>query len=218
MRQKLKKFKEISERDNIIEPGKDSYEQVKGNWKQIYFKNNNEIVLELACGRGEYTTGLASLYPNKNFIGIDIKGDRLWFGSNVALERDLKNVAFLRTQIQLLGNSFSENEVSEIWITFPDPRPKDRDERRRITNPRFLDIYRKIIQPGGTVHFKTDNTPLFDYTLEVLKQYEVKDLVVARELYESELLNDHYGIRTRYEKKFHAEGHDIKYLKFKFSE
>lgn len=216
MRQKLKKFEEVAQRDNVLEEGKDLYQDIRGKWGEKYFNNNGDIVLEVACGRGEYTTGLAALFPDKNFLGVDVKGDRLWYGSNVALKKGLKNVAFLRAQIQLLENFIAEDEISELWITFPDPRPRDRDEKRRVVNPRFMDIYRKILRPGGTVHLKTDNTPLFDYTLEVLKQYNVKNLEQTRCLYQSELLADHHGIQTRYETKFHAEGFDIKYLRFQF--
>ncbi|MFA0963906.1 tRNA (guanosine(46)-N7)-methyltransferase TrmB [Roseivirga sp. BDSF3-8] len=214
VRTKLQRFAENSKRHNVIEPGKDIYEKIKGNWHKDFFNNNNPITLELACGRGEYTVGLARVFNGRNYIGVDIKGDRIWKGSGIALDEGLDNVAFLRTQILLIERFFEKGEVDEIWITFPDPRPKDRDEKRRLTHPRFLDIYRSILKPGGTLHLKTDNTGLFEYTLEVLQQQEaISDLVYTRDLYKSDMLADHHGIRTRYEKKFHEKGEDIKYLK-----
>ncbi|MGB3183462.1 MAG: tRNA (guanosine(46)-N7)-methyltransferase TrmB [Cyclobacteriaceae bacterium] len=211
----MERFAQIKERHNVIEIGKDIFETIKGNWHREYFKNENPVTLELACGRGEYTVGLARVFPERNYIGIDIKGDRIWKGSGIALEEGLENVAFLRTQILMLDRFFEKGEVDEIWITFPDPRPKDRDEKRRLTHPRFLALYRSVLKPGGLVHLKTDNTGLFEYSLEVLQQEEhVRDLVYTRDLYNSDMLGDHHGIRTRYEKKFHEKGEDIKYLKF----
>ncbi len=133
-RRKLAKFEENRLRDNVIEPGKPLYETIKGNWNESYFKNNHPITLELACGRGEYSIGLARKFPEGNFIGVDLKGDRIWKGSGIAIEEGLENVAFLRTQIQWLEKYFAPEEASEIWITFPDPRPKDRDEKHRLTN------------------------------------------------------------------------------------
>ncbi|MEQ8474890.1 tRNA (guanosine(46)-N7)-methyltransferase TrmB [Fulvivirga sp.] len=216
-RGKLKRFAEIAERANVIEPSKAIYEHVKGNWHKDVFINDNPITLELACGRGEYTIGLGRLFPNNNHIGIDIKGDRIWKGSAIAEEEGLENVAFLRTHLLELNNFFEPGEVNEIWITFPDPRPRDRDEKRRVTHSRFLDIYKSIISKNGIVRLKTDNTGLFDYTLEVLKSREdIKDLHFTHDLYHSEYVSECHDIRTRYEQKFSAEGHDIKYLRFAF--
>ena len=217
VRDKIKRFQEIAERTNVIGPEKNLYESIKGRWGAEQFGNLNDIVLELGCGRGEYTVGLAQLFPTKNFIGVDIKGDRIWVGSSHAIELGLDNVAFLRTQIQFLPRFFKKNEVSEIWITFPDPRPKLRDEKHRLTNNRYLDIYKEIIVPGGCIHLKTDNTALFEYTLEALdNRNDVKNLIFTRDLYKSPYNNQHFGICTKYEKKFHDLGESIKYLKFQF--
>lgn len=218
-RQKMARFADNARRDNVIEPGKELFEKIKGKWHEQYFKNSNDITLELACGRGEYTVGLARIFPDKNFIGIDVKGDRIWKGSGIAIEEELSNAAFLRVHILELTSFFEPGEVSDIWITFPDPRPKDRDEKRRITNPRYLDLYKALIKPGGTIFFKTDNTGLFEYTLEELKGREdVENLTYTFDLYHSELKPECYDIRTRYEQKFNEQGNDIKYLRFNFKQ
>ncbi|WP_258104961.1 tRNA (guanosine(46)-N7)-methyltransferase TrmB [Marinoscillum sp. MHG1-6] len=217
MRKKLKRFAENHSRDNIIQPGKPLYENVRGSWNSDYFKEENPIVVELACGDGEYTVGLAQAEPSCNYIGIDIKGDRLYQGSTLAMEYDLTNVGFLRTQIHLLENFFDENEISEIWLTFPDPRPRDRDEKRRLTHTRFLNMYKKLVRKDGWFKFKTDNTALFDYTLEVLQNdFPVKNLEYTHDLYQTELVSDHYGIKTKYERIWSEKGEKIKYLKFQF--
>lgn len=215
MRQKEIRFKAIVERNNIIEPLKENYGKLKGIWREQFFKNDNDIVLELACGKGEYTVGLSRRFPNKNYIGVDVKGDRIWVGSLIAEEEKLTNAAFLRTQIELIENHFAENEVDEIWIVFPDPRPRESDAKRRLTSPRFLELYKKICKPGSIIHLKTDNTPLFFYTLEVLQgRPDIKNLEFTTDLYHSPLNDHHYGIRTKFEAKFNEQGHDIKYLKF----
>ena len=217
-RGKMQRFEDIEERDNVIEPSKAIYEKVKGNWHNDVFKNENPLTLELACGRGEYSVGLAKLFPDNNHIGIDIKGDRIWKGSGMAIEEGLNNVVFLRTHLLELSNFFEKGEVNEIWITFPDPRPRDRDEKRRVIHGRFLNIYKSIIAENGIVRLKTDNTPLFDYTIEVLKSRDdIKDLHFTHDLYHSEYVGECHDIRTKYEEKFSAEGHDIKYLRFSFS-
>ena len=209
------KFAQVSERGHVLEPGKPLYDQIKGQWREQLFGNSNDLVLELACGRGEYSTGLAPHFPDRNFVGVDIKGDRLWYGSNVALRENLTNVAFLRTQIQHLENFFAPGEVSEIWIIHPDPQLKESDAKHRLTHPRFLDIYRKVCPPGTWVHLKTDSRPLFDFTLEVLAGQRIADLAYTFDLYESPMLAEHYGISTRYERKFNELGHSINYLKFR---
>lgn len=219
MRRKLERFAENARRANIIEPDKPLFETIKGQWNEVQFKNENPLTIELACGRGEYTVGLAQHTDKSNFIGIDIKGDRIWKGSGQAIEEGLDHVAFLRTHILELHNFFEINEVSEIWLTFPDPRPKDRDEKRRLTHPRFLEKYKAILKPEGWFRFKTDNTDLFDYTLEILAQRDdILDMEYTKDLYESSLQDEHFGIKTRYEKKFSEAGEKIKYLKFKFSD
>jgi len=217
VRKKRSKFADNEHRQNIIQPGKPLFESIKGQWRGAYFQNENPIVLELACGRGEYTVGLAPIYPEKNFIGVDVKGDRIWKGSSIAEQNGYTNVAFLRTHILELDSFFDQAEVNEVWIVFPDPRPRDKDEKRRLTHPRFLDMYKRIIVTGGAIHLKTDNTGLFQYTLEVLNsRNDVELLEHTFDLYHSPLLERHHGIRTRYEGIFSAEGHDIKYLTFRF--
>lgn len=218
MRGKLRCFVENETRDNVIQPGKDIYEKIKGKWHSDYFKNQNSIALELACGRGEYTIGMARMFKDRNFIGVDIKGDRIWKGSGFAIEEGHDHVAFLRTEILLLEKFFEPEEVSEIWITFPDPRPRDRDEKRRLTSPRYLDIYKRLIKPDGTIRLKTDNTELFEFTLETLKERkDIDQLKYTFDLYHSELKPECHDIRTRYEQKYNSQGHDIKYLRFKFA-
>jgi tRNA (guanine-N7-)-methyltransferase len=217
MRAKRSRFNHNLTADNIIQQGKPLFEQIKGNWLSMYFKNNNPLSIELACGYGEYTTGLAKLYPAQNFIGIDIKGDRLWQGSILANEESLTNVAFLRGLVHDLVNYFAKDEVSEIWLTFPDPRPKNKDERRRLTSKRFINIYKEILKQGGWVRLKTDDTGLFEYTLHELKlRDDLMDLEYTRDLDTSEMLQEHHGIITRYEQMFSEQGERIKYLKFRF--
>jgi tRNA (guanine-N7-)-methyltransferase len=219
MKSKLARFKVVAERDNVLQPGKDLYTHIKGKWNELYFKNTNPITIELACGRGEYTVGLAELFPQRNFIGIDVKGDRLWKGSTWAVERNLGNVGFLRADIFGLPVFFEPGEVSEIWITFPDPRPKKRDIKRRLTSPRYMEIYKSLIQKGGWVRFKTDNTGLFEYTLlELGMRNDINNFQFTNDLYNSELRPECFDIKTRYEQMFAAEGELIKYLRFTFSD
>ncbi|HNV30189.1 MAG TPA: tRNA (guanosine(46)-N7)-methyltransferase TrmB, partial [Cyclobacteriaceae bacterium] len=168
MKSKLKRFEIIAGRENVIEPGKDIFQTIKGKWNTDYFKRDKPITLELACGRGEYTVGMARLFPERNFIGVDKKGDRLWKGSTWAVEDQLANVAFLRTEILFIESFFEAGEVDEIWLTFPDPRPRIRDIKRRLSSSRYVDMYKKLLQPEGYFRFKTDNTDLFNFTLEEL--------------------------------------------------
>lgn len=216
-RKKLERFAQNAANYNVIEDGKEFYGNSKGKWQSGHFKNTNPIVLELACGRGEYAVGMAEVFPNKNFIGVDIKGARIWKGSSVAIEKGLINVAFLRTYIQNLETFFAEKEVSEIWIIHPDPRPKEADARRRLTHPRFLEMYKRLLQKEGWLHLKTDNTGLFDYTLEVLQEMAIKNLVYTYDLNNSEWASEHFGIKTKYEIAFEQKGETIKYLKFQFA-
>ena len=214
------RFSQNQEADNVLEAPKPILNLIKGRWRELYFRNNNPIIVEVACGRGEYTTGLAAVYPDKNFIGIDIKGDRLWKGSQVALQKGLTNVAFLRTHIQNIQQFFAENEVDEIWIVHPDPRPKLRDARRRLTSPRFLNEYRGIIKDHARIRLKTDSDSLFEYSLELLKSELispiVKELDYTTDLYTSPLLAEHHGIHTKYETLAVKKGLTIKYLQFTF--
>jgi len=217
-RSKLLKFQDNDRRFNVIQSGKSSYETIKGKWCESQFKNNNPIVLELACGRGEYTVGFARKYPDKNFVGVDIKGARIWTGSKIAEDENLENVAFLRIHIQNLDNFFDKDEVDEIWLIHPDPRPKDSDEHRRLTHPRFLNMYRDILKTGSWIHLKTDNADLFGYSIETIKDFKyASDLDYVYDLHRSDYLKDHLGIETRYERISLDEGETIKYLKFRMN-
>ncbi|WP_291779084.1 tRNA (guanosine(46)-N7)-methyltransferase TrmB [Cecembia sp.] len=216
-RNKLQRFKENQENSNVVQDGKEIFDKIKGQWNKLQFKNEHPIVVELACGRGEFTVGLARQFPEKNFIGVDIKGARIWKGSTIAIAEQLHNVAFLRTQIQILDRFFEEGEISELWITFPDPFPRDGDEKRRLTSPRFLEMYKPLIKKDGIVHFKTDNTGLFDYTLDLVKQREDCKIVLhTYDFYASPWKDEHLGIQTKYERLFSEKGEKIKYLKFRF--
>ena len=217
MKRKLERFRIIEERDNVIERTKDIYDSIKGKWRSSYFRNNNPITLELACGRGEYSVNLAKRFPEKNFIGVDIKGERIWKGSTLALENQLTNVAFLRTPILLIENFFEPGEIDEIWITFPDPRPRKRDIKRRLTSPRYMDIYKKLVKQGSYIRLKTDNSQLYSYTLEETQnRNDIDDLQFTDDLYSSDLRTECFDIRTRYEEMFAAKGEKIKYMRFKF--
>ena len=217
MKNKLERFRIVAERDNVLQAGKDLYFQIKGNWNDLYFKNTNPVTVELACGRGEYSVNLAKKFPDQNFVGVDVKGDRLWKGSTWAVERNLSNVGFLRADILGLATFFNPGEISELWITFPDPRPRKRDIKRRLTGNRYLTIYKPLLNQNGWVRFKTDNTGLFDFTLEELNNREdIVDLQYTHDLYSSNLQSECFDIKTRYEEMFTAEGEMIKYLRFKF--
>lgn len=219
MKRKKERFATIAQNDNVIEKDKAAFTTIKGNWHNAHFKNEQPITLELACGRGEYTIGLARIFPEKNFIGIDIKGDRIWKGSTVARDEGLTNVAFLRAMISLLEDFFEPNEVSEIWITFPDPRLRTRDAKRRLTSPRFIEIYKRLLKEDGYVRLKTDNTPLFEYTVEkLLERNDIKDFEYSAEVYNSDLKEEVFDIKTKYEQAFAAKGETIKYLRFRFKD
>jgi tRNA (guanine-N7-)-methyltransferase len=216
---KLQKFAELDSFSNSFAFHYENIQQGfsrKGRWKE-YFGNDNPIVLELGCGKGEYTVGLAQHRPEKNFIGADIKGNRIWTGAKFAVENKLANVAFLRTRIDFIDHCFAKDEVSEIWITFPDPQPQKPRERKRLTNPKFLDKYRNILKPGGLIHLKTDNTGFYEYTLEVIKENNLPLIWHSNDLYSNcpadrkELIE----IKTYYEKLFTGKGEKIKYVCFK---
>lgn len=214
MRRKLERFEHNRLVENVIEKGKPLYTSIKGKWNELYFKNDNPIVLELACGKGEYTVGLGRIFPDLNFIGIDIKGDRISRGSKNAISNNLTNVAFLRCGIQYLEEFFDLGEVSEIWLIHPDPQPRDKEEKRRLTNSRFLDLYKKVLRKEGLFHLKTDSDFLFEYSCQVIKsdpEFEVLD--ETDDLYSSDLLKDHYEIKTYYESYFVSKGHKISYIK-----
>lgn len=217
MKRKQERFRIIEARENVIERSKDIYDSIKGKWRSAYFKNNNPITVELACGRGEYSVNLAKLFPEKNFIGVDIKGERIWKGSTLALEHKLLNVAFLRTPILLMENFFEKGEIDEVWITFPDPRPRKRDIKRRLTSPRYMEIYKNLVKEGSYIRLKTDNTLLYNYSLEEAQaRNDITNLLYTEDLYNSELRGECFDIKTRYEEQFAAQGETIKYLRFRF--
>lgn len=216
-RKKLPRFIHNAKSDNVIERGKELYTTIKGKWREVYFKNDNPIVLELACGKGEYTISLGEANPDKNYIGIDIKGDRIARGSKRAIEKGLKNVAFLRTPIQFLEEFFEFGEVNEIWIIHPDPQPRDKEEKKRLTNINFIQLYKKLIKINYLLYLKTDNLPFFEFSINSLSQNGFKILEKTNDLYNSELIKYHYDknnqyIETYYEKKFVDLGYKINFL------
>ena len=219
---KLARFAENKILPNVFQPTRDEaldHYPLKGKWRTEVFKNQNPIVLELGCGKGEYPVGLAKSFPNKNFIGIDIKGARFWFGAKEAVEKNLNNVAFLRTQIELVDCFFDHDEVDEIWITFPDPQIKYRRTKHRMTHPDFLDRYKKILKKDGIVHLKTDSEFLHGYTLGLLQGQGHEIISAHHDIYGAPeyepgtpLLRE---IKTYYEGLFSAKGKTITYLKFR---
>ncbi len=217
---KLKKFAEIYSFPNVLQPDYISeiiHFRYKGKWCKDFFGNKNPLVLEIGCGKGEYTVELARKYPQKNFIGIDIKGDRLWHGARRSLDAGLKNTAFLRIQAEKIEQYFDKNEVSEIWLTFPDPQPNKPRIRKRLTSPEFIERYKKMILPGAPIHLKTDNKTLFEYTIKVIKEYDHKLHIAIDDLYnynENNLNPAVKNIQTYYERSFVEEGSVIYYVKF----
>ena len=186
--------------------------EMKGRWNELFFKNTYPIVLELGCGKGEYTVGLAQRFPNKNFIGIDIKGARMWSGARQALENRMPNVAFLRTHIELLPHFFAPDEVSEIWITFPDPQMKK--VNKRMTSTRFMQLYREVLNNTGVIHLKTDSHFLFTYTREMIHLNHFPILTESKDLYHSDWMDEILSIQTFYEQQWLERGMSIKYLRF----
>lgn len=212
--------------DNCFEPTLDpltrDYFPLKGNWNKDYFRNDNPIVLELGCGKGEYTVGLAKHFPDKNFVGIDIKGARIWVGAGEAIQADMKNVAFLRAKIDFINTYFGKDEVDEIWLTFSDPQPIK--PRKRLSSKDFIDRYRQLLRPGGIIHLKTDSDLLFESTLEEIQTNGYILLESTADLYREmnpdldAITKDILHIRTHYEKLFVAKGSVIKYCKFTLPE
>ena len=219
---KLQKFKELETFNNTIQPRKESLLKdnfkLKGNWGKE-FKNTNPIVLELGCGKGEYTVNLAKSNLNINYIGIDIKGSRIWKGAKLAVDNKLSNVRFLRTQIEFLPFCFSANEVSEIWITFPDPQIKYRRRKKRLTAIHMLTKYKRILKKDSLIHLKTDSQFLYGYTLGVLEKIEGKIIKNSHDIYHSYLMekNQFLSIQTFYEKKFLKNNQPITYICFQIN-
>ncbi len=217
---KLKRFKENEKFENVIQPSREeltgSVFELKGRWSENFFKNDHPIVLELGCGKGEYTVELARQNPGKNFIGIDIKGARFWRGAKTALEEGLDNVAFIRTQIELIEHVFNADEVSEIWITFPDPQIKFKRTKHRLTNTEFLQRYKKILDKDGVMHLKTDSEFMHGYTLGLLHGEGHEILYAHHDIYKNEYSpKEVTGIQTFYEKQYLEKGKPITYIQFK---
>ena len=217
---KLKRFKENETFNNVFQPTRsqlvDEVYQYKGQWNDQVFKNENPIVLELGCGKGEYTVALAKQYPNKNFIGIDIKGARFWRGAKTAVEEDIPNAAFIRTQIELIEYVFAENEVDEIWITFPDPQIKYKRTKHRMTNSEFLKRYKKVLKPEGVMNLKTDSEFMHGYTLGLLHGEGHEVLYANNDVYRQEGSPEEVtSIQTFYESQYLEQNKPITYIRFK---
>lgn len=212
---KLRKFAEIATFTNVLQL--DEGLEMKGQWAKRHFGNANPIVLELACGKGEYAVNLAKRFPEKNFIGVDYKGNRIWRGAKTALEEEVKNVAFLRIQIENLLDYFDTGEVDEIWITFPDPQPQVSREKKRLTSDKFLVRYRNVLKAAGCINLKTDNDGLYTYTLEKVSELDLVLHAHTTDVYHSDLLNEELCIQTYYEKKYLANQKNINYLRCSFS-
>lgn len=215
---KLKRFEEIKTFPNVLEPPVMETYKYKGRWHQEIFKNDKPIVLELGCGKGEYSVGLAKMYPDKNFVGIDIKGNRIYIGAKECIEEGIDNVMFLRTRIDFINNFFDTDEIDEIWLTFSDPQPKK--PRKRLSSKLFIDRYRKFLKKNGKIHVKTDSDLLFEFTEEEIEAHKYKCHELTWDLYGeyheqlSEQQKKLFEIRTHYEKLFSSKGSVIKYCCF----
>ena len=232
---KLARWTELGSYDNVIQPLIDdissSDHPIKGRWNLDLFKNTNPIVLELGCGRGEYTIGLANTFPFKNYIGIDIKGARMWRGAKTANEQKLPNTAFLRTRIEFINSFFAENEVDEIWITFPDPHPGGRNSNKRLTSAWYLNAYQKFLKNKGVIHLKTDNKELYEFTQKLIQQNNLETIAATADLYSAKSIysqkdntdvafhfpggDDILSIKTHYENIFLKSGCKITYVAFR---
>jgi tRNA (guanine-N7-)-methyltransferase len=218
-KKKLQRFADVATMPFVVEPPIEMVlndnSPMKGNWRKDMFKNDNPIVLELGCGKGEYAVALGKKYPNKNYIGVDIKGARIWYGASTVREEKIKNVAFLRTRIDYTNYFFAENEIDEIWLTFSDPQKKR--PRKRLTSKIFVDRYKQFLKPGGIIHVKTDSSLLFASTLEQIELQGYELLEKSWDLYAEmpEDLDQDTKIKTHYEQIFTDKGFDIKYVKFK---
>ena len=206
---KLQRFADIKTFANVLEYP----ENMQGQWHQ-FFKNNNPVILELACGRGEYTIGMAKLFPQQNFIGVDVKGNRMYIGAKKCLEEKLPNAGFLRTQIEKLADYFTPGEVDEIWITFPDPQLRISKAKKRLTHPRFLRLYQQVLQPSGVIHLKTDSPDLYHFTKQVIELYGLTIVEDCSDVYKQPQISEELKIKTHYESLDIAQSNTIHYLKF----
>lgn len=211
---KLRKFAEVDTFANVYQL--DAGKPLKGSWAEVHFKNSNPVVLELACGKGEYSVGLARMFPKKNFIGVDLKGNRIWRGARTGIDEGIPNLAFLRIQIEDIADYFGPAEVDEIWITFPDPQPQDSREKKRLTYPAFLEKYKAFLKPGGKVNLKTDNDGLYLYTLETVKSLGLPVHKQTDKLYASEHADEVLSIKTHYERIYLKHDKNINYIQFSF--
>ncbi len=218
-KRKLKRFEEMKKFSNVLQP---EFNEVynkdfafKGKWNKSFFQNDNPIIVDLGCGKGEYSIELARRFEEKNYIGIDIKGARIWKGAKQALDENINNVAFIRTRVELINSFFDSNEIDEIWLLFPDPQPKKK--KKRLTSGKFLNLYKKILRTDGIVHLKTDSDLLYLYTLEIAKYNNLKVECFTDDLYNSNLIDDSLSIKTYYENQFLEQGSNINYLRFKLN-
>lgn len=219
---KLRKFQENETFECMVQPlheevFRTSY-RLKGRWKEDFFHNNNPIVLELGCGKGEYTVALAERNPLINYIGIDIKGARMWRGAKTATERNMHNVGFVRTRIEFIDSLFSESEIDEIWITFPDPQLKTKRAKLRLTSPLFLSLYAKFLKVDGWINLKTDSKHLFSYTKAVVERFGLECEVANDDIYGSGFADEVLSVKTAYEKEYLSRGLPITYLRFRLGE
>lgn len=229
---KLKRFADVQEFENVLEPrlqdvidsnngGSILPHPIKGKWNKDFFSKQAPLVLELACGGGEYTVALAKQNPHVNYLGVDIKGARLWKGAKIALDSGLENAGFLRTRIDFIESFFSPGEVDEVWITFPDPQPQKNRARKRLTSPMFIERYKKFLKPGALIHLKHDNDFFFNYTLEQIEEMGYELVFSSHDIYKEldqitdEKLREILQVKTYYERKFSEVGHVIKYASFK---
>lgn len=206
---KLQRFADLKTFTNVLEYPK----EMQGKWSG-YFKNTNPVILELACGRGEYTVGMARLHPQKNCIGVDVKGNRMYIGAKKCLEEKITNAAFLRTQIEMLTDYFIAGEVDEIWITFPDPQLRVSKAKRRLTHPRFLRLYQQVLKPSGIIHLKTDSPDLYHFTKKVIELYGLTIVEDCSDVYKQPYIKEELKIKTHYESLDIAQSNKIHYLKF----
>lgn len=213
-KRKLQRFAEIGTFKNVAQL--DEGKPYKGKWKQEFFKNEKPLILELACGKGEYSVNLGRKYPDKNFLGIDYKGNRIWVGAKMALDEGLDNVGFLRIQIQNILDYFEKGEVDEIWITFPDPQAQSPLERKRLTNPAFLEKYKTILKEPGIMHLKTDNDGFFEYTLEKVAEGKFNIQEQSADIYNTHPNDEILSIKTHYERIYLQKGKNINYVRFSF--
>lgn len=215
---KLRKFRENDTFECFLQPEFDEVfcndHPVKGHWNRDFFHNDNPIVLELGCGKGEYTVALAERDPSRNYIGIDIKGARMWRGAKTATERGMRNVGFLRTRIEFITSLFAEGEVAEIWITFPDPQLKARRAKKRLTAPQFLTCYARLLRVDGRINLKTDSKHLYGYTAEVIRRFSLPCEVSNPDIYGSGYADEVLSVKTAYERQFLSMGLPITYTRF----